>query len=441
MTRTMRKIKALATGAGIALALALALPAGANAANESLSSTFSLQPQSGSFLNNGFKSANWKVENTVSVPAGEPQILPSKVIDIGNPPQDQMRFNPGNMPVCGNEIGPGNVGVPVDVVVARCPNSVLGNGTAQFAFAQIPTTLLDGVVVAFNGGTRNGNALVKVYAYSYATNVGIYTEGVLNSAGRLKFDIPQLTADSSVTTLDLAFPGNRQVLSGIDPSGQDVILPKGQKADYVQAKCSNGQFPWDTKFTLGTRATDGTPTSPDTFVMDSGSEACTGVTGKAKINKVKVKGPSKIKRGKKATYKVTIKNTGVVTGNGRQAQGVRQGHQLQHLGRQDRRRQDPHGQGQGQAQEEGQGQGEVQGDLEERRQARPSTRRSRSGDPYLPTGIRPPTGTERGGHRAARFFGRRPPGRLAKVPPGQPVVWRHPDSREPLDIPKHAFRG
>ena len=312
MTKRMRKIKAFATGAVAALALALALPAGANAANETLSSTFSLESQNGSFLNNGFKAANWKVGNTVSVPPGEPEILPSKVIDIGFP-QGEVSFNPGNMPVCGNEIGPGNVGVPVDVVVARCPNSVLGNGTAQFAFNRIPTVLLDGVVVAFNGGTRNGNALVKIYAYSYATNVGIYTEGVLNNAGRLKFDIPQLTADSSVTTLDLAIPGERQVLPGIDPGGDDVILPKGQKADYVQAKCSTGQFPWDVMFTHGTRDTDNTPTSPDTFTMDSGSEACTGVTGKAKLAKPKVSGPNKVKLRKTTVYKVRIKNTGVVT--------------------------------------------------------------------------------------------------------------------------------
>ena len=314
MTKTMRKIKAFAIGAGAALALALALPAGANAANETLSSTFSLEPQSGSFLNNGFKAANWKVENTVSVPPGETEILPSKVIDIGNPAGD-MTFNPGNMPVCGDEIGPGNVGVPADVVVARCPDSVLGNGTAQFAFGRVPTILLNGVVVAFNGGLKNGLPLVKVYAYSYDTNVGIYTEGVLNNAGRLKFDIPQLTSDSSVTTLDLAFPGQRQVLSGIDPGGSDVILPKGVKSDYVQARCSSGQFPWTVDFTHGTRDTDNTPTSPDTFTKDSGSEACSGVTGKAKLAKPRVNGPKRVKLRKTTVYKVRVRNTGQVTAN------------------------------------------------------------------------------------------------------------------------------
>ena len=160
MNKTMRKIKAFATGAVAALALALALPAGANAANETLSSSFSLEPQRGSFLNNGFKAANWKVENTVSVPPGEPEILPSKVIDIGNP-QGEMTFNPGNMPVCGNEIGPGNVSVPVDVVVARCPNSVLGNGTAQFAFRH-------NVHAGAKVGQRLDDSLVRVGLHGVA---------------------------------------------------------------------------------------------------------------------------------------------------------------------------------------------------------------------------------------------------------------------------------
>ena len=313
MKTIKKKLQTFALGAGLLFALALAVPTGANAANESLSSTFSLEPQSGSFLNNGFKSANWEVANTVSVPAGETEILPSKVIDIGNP-QGEMTFNPGNMPVCGDEIGPDNVSAPVDVVVAKCPNSVLGNGTAQFAFARVPTVLLNGVVVAFNGGQKNGNALVKVYAYSYDTNVGVYTEAPLTDAGRLKFDIPQLTGDSSVTTLDLAIPGTRQVLSGVDPGGNDVILPKGQKADYVQAKCSSGEFPWDTKFTLGTRSTDNTPTSPDTFVSDSGSEACTGVTGKGRVANIKVKLKNKlVKAGKKTKVGVTVRNGGSAT--------------------------------------------------------------------------------------------------------------------------------
>ena len=36
----------------------------------------------------------------------------------------------------------------------------------------------------------------------------------------------------------------------------------------------------------------------------------------AKISKVKVKGPAKVKRGKKATYRITVKNSGAVTAKG-----------------------------------------------------------------------------------------------------------------------------
>ena len=314
MTRTMRRIKTIAMGT--VAVLALALPAGASAANESLEASFSLEPRSGKFLKNGFKPANWRAEGAVSVPAGEPEILPSKVIDIGNP-QGEVRFNPGNMPVCGDEIGPGNVSVPVDDVVARCPNSILGNGTAKFAFNRVPTVLLDGVMVAFNGGlNNNGRPLVKVYAYSYDTDVGIFTEAALTGAGRLKFKIPQLAADSAVTTLNLALPGKRRVLQGVDPSGQEVILPKGQKGDYVQAKCSTGQWPWDSRFTHGTRDADDTPTSPDTFTNDEGTARCEGVTGRAKIQEPKVNGKNRIKRGENATYKVKIKNSGAVAAKG-----------------------------------------------------------------------------------------------------------------------------
>ena len=46
------------------------------------------------------------------------------------------------------------------------------------------------------------------------------------------------------------------------------------------------------------------------------SRTTTGVTGKAKIKKVKVNGPYKVKRKKVATFKVKIKNSGVVAAKG-----------------------------------------------------------------------------------------------------------------------------
>ena len=131
----MKLIKTAA--AGLILAFALAIPASANAADETLEGSFSLEPRSGQFLNNGLKPANWSVENTVT--ATGPQILPSKVMDIGNP-AGEMTFNPGNMPVCTDDLvgpPPTDLSQPVPNIVDRCPDSVLGNGTAKFALAQI----------------------------------------------------------------------------------------------------------------------------------------------------------------------------------------------------------------------------------------------------------------------------------------------------------------
>jgi len=307
----MKLIKAAA--AGLIVAFALAIPATASATNETVTSDFDMQPKSGStFFNNAFSSAKWSVETTVSTP--DPTILPMKVADLGFPDNKQMTFNPKNsMPVCpDSQVGPppANMSEPVPNVVARCPDSVIGNGTAQFALAKSTALLRDGVMVVFNGGKRNGLPLIKVYAYSYDTQVGIYTEAVLAKNGRLKFDIPQLTADSAVTQLNLAIPSEEIVLTNWGPGLETVVLPAGIDKDYVQAKCASS--PWDYRavFSLGERDTNNDPIGPTIDFPVTGQTECNAVAAKAKIANVKVSGPNKAKRGKKTVYKVKIKNSG-----------------------------------------------------------------------------------------------------------------------------------
>ncbi len=41
-----------------------------------------------------------------------------------------------------------------------------------------------------------------------------------------------------------------------------MILPKGVKNNYVQAKCSTGSWPWSADFTFGTRDTNGDSDQP-----------------------------------------------------------------------------------------------------------------------------------------------------------------------------------
>lgn len=287
-------------------------------------SSFSLTAKSGSLFNNAFKAADWRVETGASAP-NPPilELLPTRETTLRLPGPSQMTFNPGNMPVCpDDQLGPTtNNSVEIPVIVARCPNSIIGNGTATFLLNRVnnPNSSppsLDGQVIAFNGGLVGGQPRVKFWAYSYDTGVAIYTESVLSTSGVLSIPIPQLTSDSAVNTLNVNIPGEtiNEYLPSVD---KNITIPGGQKADYVQAKCDTGTFPFSSDFLLGRRLTDGTPIGEGELYTDVGSDiSCTGVPATAKLGKVTVTGPAKAKRGKVATYSVKITNTGALGATG-----------------------------------------------------------------------------------------------------------------------------
>jgi len=177
MSKTILKIRSFATGAFLALAFALALPGMASAGEQTLTAGFSLTPQSGQFLNNGFTPANWTVDNSVAtVDPLEPEILPTKKIDLTLPPSGQMTFNPGNLAVCPDSaVNPGNVSVPVPTIVARCPDAVIGNGTAKFVLNRnnlSPQAVLDGVVVVGRDGGEFLEQLSQVAVRLQAVGLG-----------------------------------------------------------------------------------------------------------------------------------------------------------------------------------------------------------------------------------------------------------------------------
>ena len=320
MSSIMRKFKIMAAGAIAVLGMAIAIPAAANASGESADMDFSLTPKSGSFFKDAYRSADWNFQTTISTP--DPVILPMKVADLSLPPNSQMTFNPPNdMPVCpDSQVGPPpvNVSVPVETVIKRCPDSVIGNGTAVFVLNRNnlnPAAALDGYIVAFNGGKVNGQARVKIYAFSYDTGVGIYTEGTLSPQGDLAFNIPQLTSDSSVSNLNISLPGKDETYF-LANQQISVDLPAGQAPDYVQARCDSGSFDYAGSFELGTRDTDGTPISPTTVVQDQGSVACTGAAGRARLQYARVSGPRALNRRGTKTFRVRVRNNGTATAKG-----------------------------------------------------------------------------------------------------------------------------
>jgi hypothetical protein len=303
------------------LLVGLTLPATANAAGETADAEVSVTPRSGpTFFSNAFSAANWTIETAI-VPPGDfplvPTITPMKVADIGLPASDTFRFNPkASMPVCpDDQLGPPPTtnSIPVPQMIARCPNSLIGNGTAVFALAQSTSELAtrDGEILIFNGGRVGGLPKIKVYAYSYDTQVGIYTEATLQPDGQLLFDIPRLTSDSSVRALNLAIPGQQMVIP--KPNfGLTVTLPPGQDKTYVQARCvGSSGFPWTADFTLGSRDAGGNPTGPPEFVVsDSGTAPCTGVVARARLGVVRAFGRARLKRNRLAVYRVRVTNAG-----------------------------------------------------------------------------------------------------------------------------------
>lgn len=306
-----------------AAVLAFVIPATANAAGETAQADVSISPRGTTFYSNIFIPANWKVDTAIIPADGAPTITPMKVADLGLPASNLLTFNPkASMPVCpDDQLGPPPTtnSIPVPDMIARCPNSLIGNGTAVFALSQSTSALAtrDGEILLFNGGRVGGLPKVKVYAYSYDTQVGIYTSAILQPDGQLLFEIPRLTADSSVRTLNLAIPGQR--IERYKPQFDlTVVLPPGQDPTYARARCvANAGFSWTADFTLGSRDAGGNPIGdPEFVVSDSGTDPCTGVFGAARIGAVQVTGPTRIRRNRPATYRVRVKNAGNITATG-----------------------------------------------------------------------------------------------------------------------------
>ncbi len=296
-----------ASGMLAAMLVILAGAGSAQASGETSTYDFSMLPQSGKLSKAQLRPVNWRVEVEIKAPFPQnPTVQPLKEIRANFP--DEMTFNPDpKMPVCpDSKIGPDqNLSFEPNTIIQRCPDSVLGNGKAFLYLSRVNSAegpnLKDAVLVAFNGG-RNSQGLpkLKIYGYSDGVQTGIYMEGVLKDS-RLTVPIPVLAFDSAVGYFDLNIPGTNNA----------VANRRGLDKDYVRTTCANSPWRGDTEFTLGTRDTAGNPTSPDSILKPPPLEVpCSGAGGSAKFSKVKVKGPGRVKKGRKGTFKVRLTNLG-----------------------------------------------------------------------------------------------------------------------------------
>ena len=307
----MKRLIAIGASLAVAACASLSMAGGASASGEVASEpVLTMTPQSGSLFTDVKKPVDWRIAVQITAPfPANPKVLPIKRVTV-NFPKD-MTFNPkASTPVCPNSaVGPPPVNLSVDPneVIARCPQAVLGNGTAELYLAQANsatgTNLKDPVLIVFNGGKNSkGQAVLKIYGYSKQTGAGIYMEGALVN-GELDLRIPVLSLDSSVGEFNLNIPG----------TNAPEANRRGVDKSYVQARCSSGKWLTNATFELGSRDTAGNPIGPtNTLEAPQGSTECQGKAG-SKFGSVKVKGPAKAKKGKKTTYKVTVKNAGAST--------------------------------------------------------------------------------------------------------------------------------
>jgi hypothetical protein len=305
----MKRLIAIGASLVVAATASLSLAGIASASGEAATVGLAMTPQSGKLSTNVKKPVNWRVDVEIKAPfPANAKVLPMKRVTIDFP--KDMSFNPASgFPVCpDSEVGPNsNLSFPPDTVIARCPKAVLGNGTAGLYLAAnnnaTGPTLKDPVLIVFNGGKNSkGQAVIKIYGYSQGTGAGIYMEGALVN-DQLDITIPVLTFDSAVGDFNLNIPGSNAAQTN----------RRGLDKSYVQSTCSSGKWLTNAAFTLGTRNTAGDPTSPNSLVdAPQATTTCTGVAS-GKFGNLKVKGPGSVKKGKKGTYKVTVKNAGSAT--------------------------------------------------------------------------------------------------------------------------------
>ncbi len=320
MTSIRRKLN-LAVAAIVAmLGMAALVPTAASASGESATVSFNMAPRSGVFFKEAYRPANWSLRTTIAT--ADPEILPMKRAALTLPRRGQMTFNPSpRMRICpDSQVGPPpvNVSVSVDEIVRRCGSSIIGNGTAKFVLGRNnlnPGSILDGYILVLNGGRVDGDPRLKVYAYSYVTGAGIYTEARMTAQGRLVFDIPILTSDSAVSQLNLDIPGTTQRID-IPLLALSFNLPGGRDGAYVRARCAARGWGYQGVFGLGRRDDFGEPIGETSFVSDAGLAACRGAAGSPSLRAVAVRGPRALPRRGARVYRVYVRNGGTAMARG-----------------------------------------------------------------------------------------------------------------------------
>lgn len=244
------------------------------AIGESSTVEYSVKPLSKKFSAKKYFPASLRWGVSVAPAEGAVTILPMREAVMQFPGSSIMKFQPSkNLRAC-RRSQPELVG-PAELIYQRCPNSIIGNGEATFQLGQStsPLAFRKGTVVILYGGLVGKSARLIFAAWSGDTNAGVVAEGVLFQNGKMKVELPVLTADSAVTSLKLSIPG--KAVSGTWASGAPYKLRAGSDYGFVRVKCRAGQkLSFSSSLLLGARKTDGYPYGPTQQLYPKTSSRC-----------------------------------------------------------------------------------------------------------------------------------------------------------------------
>lgn len=305
-------------GFAFAASVLMAMPVGASGANESVNIKTAMDPPGGRLYKEARVPVQSLLEATVSVPDGQPTILPLKRTQIRY--DTDMTFNPNNRvtPVCPDSKinSQTNLAVGVSFMVDLCPRSVVGTGVSSIYLARnIAAPLNDPQMVIFNAGrNQNGEARIKIYAYSKDTGTGILMNGSLTRRGFMNVFIPVLSFDSAVGYFRFDIPGTgMEVVDPREPDGFKTI--RGLDPRYVQAKCSDGKWTTGSTFRLGERNPATGQDIGATSIVDAPAynDSCQGLRGRPVLNRQRKSFPRQARRGARPMIRVTVRNRGTAS--------------------------------------------------------------------------------------------------------------------------------
>lgn len=297
---------------GITLLAVLSAPwARADAANpgEVAFSTLEMSPIGGKLFREVRRPVDWRVEVRITAPWPQfPKVRPVKRITAAFP--GEMEFVPARgLPACPDPLldaSSGTLGIPVEEMIKKCPDSLIGNGRARLYLAKNNgpegTNLNKSELVIFYGGRNpNGTPRLKVYGFDAEVSAGVYMEGRWEN-NVLDVGIPQLPFDTSTGFFELSIPG------------RNTGFPSrvGRDPGFVRASCPDGLWEGTSEFLLGERDSSGLPFGEDVVIRapDFRSD-CEGLPGTPSLKLESTLGSKSV--GRLSRVRLVVRNPGTAT--------------------------------------------------------------------------------------------------------------------------------